>query len=246
MAKAYLIAIALGLVAHLFSHIPAHAFRNDKITRTVGLNQSVHIRNFIVYDERACRSVSPPSIDPRTPQLGEIKTKIIDRTLSNGPCGKDFKYQALSVTYKAGSVAGTDKFILYVYLNGFIPIPIEIIVGGRSSQSGKDISKKEKQEPKRVATVSSSPQRTPDPITKDQDIVGRYVENLGNIISIENGIVYFTGFWGKQKVERKPFAIKSYDGNEFEWSIYKCVGNSAEFRCSNTVREQVVLYRKLK
>jgi hypothetical protein len=82
--------------------------------------------------------------------------------------------------------------------------------------------------------------------TKNSGIAGRYVNNLGSIILIDEGFVYFTGIWNKEKVERKPFAIKSYDGNEFEWGVYKCVGNHAEFSCSNTGREQVVVYRQMK
>ena len=246
MAKAYLIAIALGLFAHLFSVAAAYAFGNEKIVKTVGVNSSVLVRNFYIYNSNGCRSLPPPSVDPRTPQLGEIQTKVVEIKPKSGPCGIDFKYQALRVTYKSGSVAGTDRFTLYVYSNGFTPIPVEIKVGATSAQSRKSAAKTEKQEPKKMVAVSRPADSTSNSENKNQTIVGRYVNNLGSIILIDEGFVYFTGIWNKDKVQQKPFAIKSYDGNEFEWGVYKCVGNSAEFSCSNTGREQVVLYRKLK
>ena len=266
----YFFTISLGLVSA--SSLEAIAQSRPGITdRRVAVGKTVTLSKLLTYEsDRGCVPMVAPVIDTSpTPKLGTVSSKL-DKVTTNGPCGK-LEYPVLTISYKAGLQAGTEDFeVFYYFTRGRNSKKFSLTVvgpNGRNAKADTDVpakkvivsspKKPEKEEPvKRLASPDRKNVQSRDDVSpdvkrdlasdkKELPIIGRYVSNIGSTIVIDKGFVFFTGSWNKEKVERKPFAIKSYDGNEFEWGVYKCMGNSAELRCSNTKREQVVLYRKL-
>lgn len=240
--------------------------------RSVSVGKTVTLSKLLTYEsDRGCVPMPAPMIDTSpTPKLGTVSSKL-EKVMSNGPCGR-MEYPILLITYKAGLQAGSEEFEVFYYFTrgrNSQKYSLKVLgVNGRDATPDRDVPSKkvavsspkkpEKIEPvKRPASPDRKNLQSRDEIFSDEKkdlasdkkelpIIGRYVNNLGNEIVIDKGFIYFTGRWNKEKVARKPFAIISFDGNEFQWGTYKCVGHHVELRCSNTKREQVVLYRKIK
>jgi hypothetical protein len=267
----YFFTITIGFVA--VSSLQAIAQSRPGITdRRVAVGKTVTLSKLLTYEsDRGCVPMVAPVIDTSpTPKLGTVSSKL-DKVTTNGPCGK-MEYPVLTISYKAGLQAGTEDFeVFYYFTRGRNSKKFSLTVvgpNGRNAKADTDVpakkvivsSSKKPEKEERVKSLASpdrknvqsrndvSPDEKQDLASdkKELPIIGRYVNNLGNEILIEKGFVYFTGRWNKEKVARKPFAIISFDGNEFQWGTYKCVGHHVELRCSNTKREQVVLYRKVK
>lgn len=200
---------------------------------------------------RGCTAspAGPIDGDPK-PKLGSLysDTKVIE---GNGPCGK-MEYNIQTIGYKAGTVTGTDEFTLYLYPGGWpggsaSQIKIKISVGGRSSapppkQAVPDTKPKAVSQSEKPKT-SPKQQQVAQPTTNE--LIGIYVNNFGNKISIEGDFIYFSGTWSGEKVQRKPFAIEKKNTTELVWAMYDCEGNSNSFTCTNRGTKEQRIYKKL-
>ena len=227
--------IAFWMTTLSFSAI---AFSTNKITRNISTNSRVIIQNYLTYDISPCRSKAAPAVDPRTPELGKVSVSIVQRKFNNGPCGPNFDYNALQVIYESGSVAGIDRFILYVSNgHGFTPVPVEIRVGsGLKAPPEKRVSAPKK--PLANATRS--------PANASSTFIGTYVNNFGNEIAVNNEFVHFTGMWSGQKVKNKTFTVVQNSSGRLLWASYVCEGDSVSFVCTHQKTKEQRLYRRVK
>lgn len=109
---------------------PATAqWADSTITGQVPRGKTTGLKRYVFYDSRGCRGMPPPvwTVDPK-PKLGTVVEFKGSMKLPNGPCpSAEMPY--LEIRYTAGSVAGEDRFRLYVNDGvSFTPIPVIVNV----------------------------------------------------------------------------------------------------------------------
>lgn len=131
---------------------PAHAqlgFSTTPIVGKVAAGSQVVLSNFYIYNLNPCRSMPTPMLDGREAKLGKVTANVVQRARSKGPCGPDFKYEMLQVSYQPTASSGTDQFQLYVH-DGyqFTPIPVRVTIGGgRPAQAASSLRATAQQQP---------------------------------------------------------------------------------------------------
>jgi hypothetical protein len=48
-------------------------------------------------------------------------------------------------------------------------------------------------------------------------VAGRYVNQMGNMIDVQQGVLFFTGIWNRERVSKKPFAILEHTSTSLKW-----------------------------
>jgi hypothetical protein len=217
--------------------------------RTVGAGKSVVLIRLKTYEsDRGCVPISAAVIDTSPkPKLGQV-TSSFDHVLSDGPCGK-MKYPVTTVIYQAGKHAGTEEIEVYFYFTrGRDSKTFRVTVAGGSA-SAKVVAPTVKAETSIRATKPKSITNLQD---KDQEqlskvegkITGTFVNQHGNQMKIGDGILSFTGYWNKERVTAKPFALVEQTENKILWATYTCTGSNKGFKCLGS-NGQENTYRRL-
>ena len=220
---------------HASAEWPTHIERSVAPGGTVVIFKVNHYQ-----DARGCTPLPAGSIDgdPK-PRLGTL-VSIVAPVVGNGPCGK-MEYNVQTISYKAGTIPGTDEFVLYIYPGGWPGgsanrINLKISVGGQRAPA--EVKKLQTQP---VKTTSAPSDKKPS-LKTNTDV---YVNNFGNKVSIEGDFVYFTGTWSGEKVQRKPFAIEKRSDTELIWAMYDCEGGKAGFTCTHRGTKEQRIYKRL-
>ena len=74
---------------------------------------------------------------------------------------------------------------------------------------------------------------------------GRYVNQLGNTISVGREMLYFSGFWSGERVHNKPFALVAHSAGDLRWANYICSGTRHALECVDTRKGETRVYRRL-
>lgn len=140
-------------------------FADQELKSSVATNGTKVLKRYYLYALGPCRGLPRPQWTYEGAKLGKVISETGSTKISNGPCGPDFEYPFLQLSYTAGSEAGRDSFKIYVH-NGhlFTPIPVTVSVGNTKSERGtlpKPQSNQVKQsipsEPKSLAKAPSTP-----------------------------------------------------------------------------------------
>ena len=221
--------------------------RPGVMDRTVGAGKSVVLIRLKTYEsDRGCVPMAAAVIDTSPkPKLGQVTSRF-DHVLSDGPCGK-MKYPVTTVIYQAGSQAGVEEIEVYFYFTrGRDSKTFRVSVAGGGAASKAAPNAKAEASIRSAKSKSSSDMQDDTPQVRKiaGKITGTFVNQHGNQVRIGDGILSFTGYWNKERVRAKPFALLEQTENKFLWGAYTCTGSRKGFKCLNPSGQENT-YRRL-